>query len=70
MSFVTTPPEMLASVPSRVNAWLVAGGSQYYPRDGAGMGGNRMELWRNRVSKWILDRFAGTAPPSNSVVRR
>jgi hypothetical protein len=70
MSFVTTPPEMLASVPSRVNAWLLAGGSHDCPRDGAGMGGNRMERRRSTVSKWILDRFAGTARPSNCVVRR
>jgi hypothetical protein len=31
MSFVTTPPEMVASVPSIANAWLLAGGSQDYP---------------------------------------
>jgi hypothetical protein len=28
MSFVTTPQEMLACVPSMTNAWLLAGGSQ------------------------------------------
>ena len=28
MSFVTTPPEMLACVPSMTNAWLLAVGSQ------------------------------------------
>jgi len=31
MSFVTTPPEMRASVPSMTNAWLLAGGAQDYP---------------------------------------
>jgi hypothetical protein len=48
LSFVTTPPEMLASAPSAANAGLYAGGSQDYPRDGAGMGGNRrVERRRN-----------------------
>jgi hypothetical protein len=31
MSFVTTPPELLASVPSMTNAWSLAGGSPGYP---------------------------------------
>jgi hypothetical protein len=31
MSCLTTPPEMLASVPFTANAWLLAGGSQDYP---------------------------------------
>jgi len=31
MSFVTTTPAMLASVPSTTNAWLLAGVSQDYP---------------------------------------
>jgi hypothetical protein len=31
MSFVTTTPEMLASVPSMTNAWLLAGVPQDYP---------------------------------------
>ena len=48
MSVVTTQPEMLTSVPSMSNAWLLAGGSHDYPRDGAGMDGNRrVERRRN-----------------------
>ena len=48
MSVVTTQPEMLTSVPSTSNAWLLAGGSQDYPRDGAGMDGSRrIERRRN-----------------------
>jgi hypothetical protein len=31
MSFVTTTPEMLASVPSMTNAWLLPGFPQDYP---------------------------------------
>ena len=48
MSFVTTQPEMLTSVPPTSNAWLLAGGSHDCPGDGAGMGGNRrIERRRN-----------------------
>ena len=48
MSFVTTHPEMLTSVPSMSNARLLAEGSHDCPRDGAGMEGNRrMERRRN-----------------------
>jgi PAS domain-containing protein len=48
MSSVTTQPEMLTSVPSTSNAWLLAGGSHDYRRDGAGMGGDRrIERRRN-----------------------
>jgi PAS domain S-box-containing protein len=48
MSFVTTQPEMLTSVPSMSNARLLAGGSHGYPRDGADMDGNqRIERRRN-----------------------
>jgi PAS domain S-box-containing protein len=48
MSVVTTQPEMLTSVPSTSPAWLGAGGSDDYPRDGAGMGGGRrVERRRN-----------------------
>jgi PAS domain-containing protein len=48
MSSVTTQPEILTSVPSTSNAWLLAGGSHDHPRDGAGMEGNRrMERRRN-----------------------
>ena len=50
MSFVTTPPEMLASLPSMrmvVTCW----NSQDYPDDGAGMNGNRRtERPHNRVT--------------------
>jgi PAS domain S-box-containing protein len=45
---VTTQPEMLTSVPSTSNAWLLAEGSHDHPRDGAGREGNRrMERRRN-----------------------
>ena len=48
MSFVTTQPEMLTSVPSMSNARLLAGDSHDYPRDGAGMDGDRrVERRRN-----------------------
>jgi PAS domain S-box-containing protein len=48
MSVVTTQPEMLTSVPSTSNAWLRAGGSPDYPRDGGGMDGSRrIERRRN-----------------------
>jgi len=54
MSFVTTPQEMLASMPCIANAWLLAGGSQDYPRDGAGMGGNRRIERRHNpaIQRW------------------
>ena len=43
-----TQPEMLTSVPSTSNGWWNAGGSQDYPRDGAGIdGGPRIERRRN-----------------------
>jgi hypothetical protein len=32
MSLVTTTPEMLASVPSKTNAWLLAGVPPDYPK--------------------------------------
>jgi PAS domain S-box-containing protein len=41
MSFVTTQPETLTSVPSTSNARLLAGGAHHYPRDRAGMDGDR-----------------------------
>jgi PAS domain-containing protein len=41
MSFVTTQPETLTSVPSISNARLRGGGLHDCPRDGAGRGGNR-----------------------------
>ncbi len=48
MSVVTTQPEMLTSEPSTSNARLLAGGSHGYPRDGAGIGGDRrVERRRN-----------------------
>ena len=48
MSVVTTQPEMLTSVPSMSNARLLGGGSHDYPRDGAGMDGDRrVERRRN-----------------------
>src|SRR5271166_1274429 len=51
MSVVTTQPEMLTSVPSASNGWWPAGGSQDYPRDGAGIdGGQRIERRRNGSS--------------------
>jgi PAS domain S-box-containing protein len=40
MSFVTTQPETLTSVPSTSNARLLAG-AHHYPRDRAGMDGDR-----------------------------
>jgi PAS domain S-box-containing protein len=42
MSSVTTQPEMLTSVPSTSDAWLLAGGSHDYPSDGAGVSGDRV----------------------------
>src|SRR5277367_1165324 len=51
MSVVTTQPEMLTSEPSTSNARLLAGGSHGYPRDGAGIGGDRrVERRRNGSS--------------------
>jgi PAS domain S-box-containing protein len=48
MSVMTTQPEMLTSVPSTSSGWCPAGGSQDYPRDGAGIGGGaRIERRRN-----------------------
>jgi hypothetical protein len=48
MSFLTTQPEMLASVASTLNVRFIAGGSPSYPRDCAGMDGNpRSERRRN-----------------------
>ena len=48
MSVVTTQPGMLTSEPSASNARLLAGRSHGYPRDGAGMDGNRrVERRRN-----------------------
>src|SRR5271165_5577648 len=48
MSVVTTQPEMLTFEPSTSNARLLAGGSHGYPRDGAGIGGDRrVERRRN-----------------------
>src|SRR5271163_3268861 len=41
MSVVTTQPEMLTSVPSTSNARLLGGGSPDFPRDGAGVDGDR-----------------------------
>ena len=41
MSFVTTQPEMLTSVPSTSNARLLAGGAHDHPGDGAGVDGDR-----------------------------
>jgi hypothetical protein len=66
MSFVITPPGTLASWPFMADAWLPPAGSQDCPRDGADMGANRRS---NTVSKWTLDGFAGTTPPSNCQVR-
>lgn len=40
MSFVTTPSEKPASVPSMTNAWLLVGLTGP-PREVAGVGGNR-----------------------------
>jgi PAS domain S-box-containing protein len=48
MSFVTTQPAMLTSVPSVSNPRLFAGGSHGHSRDGGGMDGNRrIERRRN-----------------------
>ena len=48
MSFVTTQPEMLTSVPSFPNLGLLDGRSRGQSRDGAGMDGSRrMERRRN-----------------------
>lgn len=48
MSFVNTQPEMLTSVPSTSSARLLAGRLHGYPRDGAGVDGNRrVERRRN-----------------------
>ncbi len=48
MSVGTTQPEMLTSVPSMSNARLLGEGSEGYPRDGAGMDGDRrVERRRN-----------------------
>ena len=48
MSFVTTQPEMLTSVPSTSSARLLAGGLHGHPRNGAGLDGNRrVERRRN-----------------------
>jgi hypothetical protein len=41
MSIVTTQPEMLTPALSTSNARLLGGASRVYPRDGAGMGGDR-----------------------------
>ena len=43
MSVVTIQPEMLTSVAPTSNAGLLAGGSHQCCRDGAGMGGSRVE---------------------------
>jgi hypothetical protein len=62
MSVVTTQPEMLTSVPSRSPAWLGAGGSDDYPRDGAGMGGGRrVERRRSGVRRVNDGRLDGVA---------
>jgi PAS domain S-box-containing protein len=51
MSVVTTQPEALKSVPSTSNARLLVGGSHDYPRDGAGVDGDRrIERRRNARS--------------------
>ena len=51
MSIVTTQPEVLTSVPSTSNGWLLAGGSADHPRDGAGIDGGRLvERRRNGSS--------------------
>jgi PAS domain S-box-containing protein len=55
MSFVTTQPEMLTSVPSMSNARLRGGGLHDCPRDGAGRGGNRRSERRH-------SRSSGDAP--------
>ena len=48
MSSLTTQPELLTSVPSTSNAWLLAGVSHDHPRDGAGIAGDRrVERRRN-----------------------
>jgi PAS domain-containing protein len=48
MSFVTTEPEMLTSVPSIPNVGLLAGRSRSQSRDGAGIDGSRrIERRRN-----------------------
>jgi PAS domain S-box-containing protein len=48
MSVGTTQPEMLTSVPSTSNARLLAGGAHDYPRDDAGIDGDRrIERRRN-----------------------
>jgi PAS domain-containing protein len=48
MSFVTSQPEMLTSVPSMSSAQLLAGGSHGHPGGGAGMDGGRwVERRRN-----------------------
>ena len=61
MSSVTTQPEMLTSVPSTSNAWLLAGGSHDYRRDGAGMGGDR------RIER---RRNGSAADPPMDILRR
>jgi PAS domain-containing protein len=51
MSIVTTEPEVLTSVPSTSNGWLLAGDSHDYPPDRAGMDGSpRIERRRNGCS--------------------
>jgi len=50
MSVVTIQPEMLTSVAPTSNAGLLAGGSDQCCRDGAGMGGSRVERRRNGSS--------------------
>ncbi len=55
MSIVTTTqPEMLTSVPSRSNGLGLAGGSNGYPRDRAGVDG----------SQWVERRRNGSSGDS------
>ncbi len=56
MSFVTTQPEMLTSVPSMTDARLLAGGSHGQPRDGAGMDGSR-RIERRRNGGPVIHRW-------------
>ena len=74
MSVVTTQPEMLTSVPSTSNGWLPAGGSHDYPRDGAGVDGDRrverrrngspgdspMDILTRLPAVVVLERIAGS----------
>jgi PAS domain S-box-containing protein len=70
MSVVTTQPEMLTSVPSMSNGWWPAGGSQDYPRDGAGVDGNRRVERRRNGSPGDLPMDILTRLPAVVVLER